>query len=184
MGLSKKTQQFCQIYVSNGFNGAKAAIGAGYAERSARQTASRLLTNDDIKEEIARLLTDQVMSREQALAAMSDMARADIDDFITVPGTFPYIDLQKARDLGKTHLIKRVKVRGDGGMEIELYDRQAAVRDIGKHHGLWKDGIEIKVDITLVVQLVNALEAAEMDAEAVFRRMVEKAQERAAANTT
>lgn len=181
MGLSKKKLLFCEAYASNGFNGAKAAIAAGYAAASARQTASRLLTNADIEAEISRLLADQVMSRDQALAAMSDMARADIDDFISMRGTFPYIDLEKARSLGKTHLIKKVKVRGDGGMEIELYDRQQAVREIGKHHGLWKDGVEIKIDVTLVGQVVDALQAAEMDAEAVFKRLIEKAQERAAA---
>lgn len=183
MALSKKKLLFCEAYVSNGFNGAKAAITAGYAAASARQTASRLLTNADIEAEISRLLADQVMGRDQALAAMSDMARADIDDFISLPGTFPYIDLDKARALGKTHLIKKIKVRGDGGMEIELYDRQTAVRDIGKHHGLWKDDIAIKVDVTLVVELVQALEAAKMDVVSTFQRMIEKAHERAAATT-
>ncbi len=183
MALSKKKLLFCEAYVSNGLNGAKAAIAVGYAAASARQTASRLLTNADIEAEISRLLADQVMSRDQALASMSDMARADIDDFISLPGTFPYIDLDKARALGKTHLIKKIKVRGDGGMEIELYDRQTAVRDIGKHHGLWKDDIEIKVDVTLVVELVQALEAAKMDVVSTFQRMIEKAHERAAATT-
>lgn len=37
--LSKKKLLFCEAYVSNGFNGAKAAIAAGYAAASARQTA-------------------------------------------------------------------------------------------------------------------------------------------------
>lgn len=179
--LTKKKLVFAAAYASNGFNATRAATSAGYSPKSAYSQGQRLLRDVEVAAEISRLLADQVMSRDEALAAMSDMARADIDDFLTVPGTFPYVDLEKARALGKTHLIKKVKVRGDGGMEIELYDRQSAVRDIGKHHGLWKDGVEIKVDITLVVQLVDALRAADMDAEVVFKRMIEKAQERASA---
>lgn len=181
--LTRKQTSFIEAYISNGFNATKAAISAGYSQATARQTGSRLLTNVDIAHEISRRLADQVMSRDEALAAMSDMARSDIDDFLTVPGTFPYIDLDKARRLGKTALIKKIKVRGDGGMEIELYDKQAAIRDIGKHHGLWKDGVEIKVDVTLVAELVRALEAAEMDVSTTFERMIQKAQERANARS-
>lgn len=46
---------FAMSYVNNGFNGAQAARDVGYKESSARQTACHLLTNDYIKQEIARL---------------------------------------------------------------------------------------------------------------------------------
>lgn len=177
--LSTKQTVFVEAYLANGFNATKAALHAGYSPKSAYSQGQRLLKNVEIAQEISKRLAEAAMSRDEALATMSDMARADIDDFLTVPGTFPYIDLDKARRLGKTALIKKIKVRGDGGMEIELYDKQAAIRDIGKHHGLWKDGVEIKVDVTLVVELVRALEAAEMDVSTTFERMIQKAQERA-----
>lgn len=46
--LKPKQIRFCEYYVALGGNATKAAIAAGYAEKSARQQGSRLLTNVDI----------------------------------------------------------------------------------------------------------------------------------------
>ena len=43
-----KKRKFCESYIITGFNGAEAARLAGYSENSARQIASKLLTNVDI----------------------------------------------------------------------------------------------------------------------------------------
>lgn len=172
MSLSPQRLLFVDKYFERKFDGAQAAIDAGYSPKTARQQASRLLTNVNIAAEIQRRLDAQVMTRDEALRTMSDMARADIDDFLTLPGTFPYVDLEKARRLGKTHLIKKVKVRGDGGIEIELYDKRAALHDVGLHHGLWKDGVEIKVDINLVVSVIDAIRAANLQPSDVFNGII------------
>jgi len=55
--LSGRQENFCQAYILAG-NAAKAAINAGYAEHSARQQASRLLTKANILERIAALRAD------------------------------------------------------------------------------------------------------------------------------
>ena len=57
--LSRKYERFCQEYVID-YNGTKAAVRAGYAEKSARQQASRLLALDEILERIQELQTEQV----------------------------------------------------------------------------------------------------------------------------
>ena len=49
MKLTPKIQRFIDLYMID-FNGAKAAIGAGYSKRRAKQTASELVTNRDIRE--------------------------------------------------------------------------------------------------------------------------------------
>ena len=49
--LTLKEEKFCLEYVKNG-NGAKAATLAGYAEKSARVTASKLLTKANIQEKV------------------------------------------------------------------------------------------------------------------------------------
>lgn len=46
--LKPKQIRFCEYYVALGGNATKAAIAAGYSEKSARQQGSRLLTNVDI----------------------------------------------------------------------------------------------------------------------------------------
>ena len=46
--LTPKKIRFCEYYVALGGNATKAAIAAGYSEKTARQQGSRLLTNVDI----------------------------------------------------------------------------------------------------------------------------------------
>ncbi len=55
--ISERQENFCHAYIVAG-NATKAAINAGYSERSARQQASRLLTNANIVERIAALRAD------------------------------------------------------------------------------------------------------------------------------
>ena len=51
LGLSKKRRVFVEEYLKD-FNGTQAAIRAGYSKNSARSTASRLLTIDNISDAI------------------------------------------------------------------------------------------------------------------------------------
>ena len=51
--LTEKQAAFCLEYIVD-FNGAQAAIRAGYAKSSARVTASKLLTKTNIQAEIKR----------------------------------------------------------------------------------------------------------------------------------
>lgn len=53
--LNLKERIFVQEYFANGFNGLRAAISAGYSERSARQQASELLTRPNIQEVLSQL---------------------------------------------------------------------------------------------------------------------------------
>lgn len=54
MALTRKQQKFIDVYLANGFNATRAARLAGYSERSATVTASRLLTKPGVKDEIDR----------------------------------------------------------------------------------------------------------------------------------
>ena len=57
--LTRKQELFCQEYIVD-YNGTKAAIRAGYEERSARQMASRMLAKDNIRSRVRELQADQV----------------------------------------------------------------------------------------------------------------------------
>jgi phage terminase small subunit len=56
--LTTKQEMFCKEYLID-LNGTQAAIRAGYSEDSARTEASRLLTNDNIQEYIAKLKSER-----------------------------------------------------------------------------------------------------------------------------
>jgi len=48
MALTMKQKAFCELYAANGGNGKQAAIGAGYSEVSAAESASENLTNSNV----------------------------------------------------------------------------------------------------------------------------------------
>lgn len=129
-------------------NATEAARRAGYSERSIRSIASENLTKPDIQEEIDRRLKERQLSANEVLARLSDMASADMRDFIKFfdvgnDRIVPMVDLGKALAEGKTHLIKKVKYNAQGGLEIELHDSQAALEKIGRYHKLFTDKVEI-----------------------------------------
>jgi phage terminase small subunit len=173
--LSPQRLAFVDAYFELNFNATKAAIKAGYSERSAYSQGQRLLKNADVAAEIKRRLSDRVMGEHEAYALMSDIARGTIEDFISIRhgGLNGWqIDLDKAQKAGKLHLVKKIKEHKDGTIEVELYAKDAALRDIGKHHGLWKDGVEINIDLTLLVAVVDAIRAARLEPSDIFNSLL------------
>ncbi len=75
MPFTLKQQRFIDFYEGNG---AEAAVKAGYAERTARITASQLLTNPNISEAIknrtAKADKSVIWSREQRQKFWSDVS--------------------------------------------------------------------------------------------------------------
>lgn len=103
--LNDKHRAFVAAYISNGFNGAKAAITAGYSEASARFQASRLLTNVDIAAAIADECAAHIMTGNEVLARLSAIARGDVD------GVEVRDQLKALEMLAKYHnLINTVKI--------------------------------------------------------------------------
>jgi phage terminase small subunit len=150
MALSKKHQAFVNEYFLCGLNATEAYSRAypGASRETARRNGSALLTNTDISEEVERRLKERQLSADEVLARLSDMAKADMRDFIKPIDVgndriVMLVDLGKALAEGKTHLIKKVKYNAQGGLEIELHDSQAALEKVGRHYGLFKDLQEV-----------------------------------------
>lgn len=114
---------------------------------SARRLGSQLLTNVDIQEEIQRRLKEKQLSADEVLVLLTDQARGNIADFLSFYSgvKLPVLDLEKANQAGKMRLVKKLKYGKAGSIEFELYDAQAALVHIGKHHGLFTDKIEVKL---------------------------------------
>lgn len=156
--LDPQHQLFIDKYFELNFNQTKAAVAAKYSARSARNQACRLMKNDDIRAAINSRLADQAMGRDEVLARLAQQGRGDMREFIGV---------KKSADLNKHpegNLIKKYKntitstivttldVEGnpvkeetkEEKIELELYDAQAALVQLGRHHGLFTD----KTDFT------------------------------------
>ena len=77
--LTAKRQKFVKCYLSNGMNGAKAAVQAGYSERTARKIANNLLTLVDIQEAISK----QQKKETKNLGITRETLLQDIIDIMT-----------------------------------------------------------------------------------------------------
>jgi len=136
MALTPKQKAFIAEYLVD-FNATQAAIRAGYSERSAYSIGWENLRKPEISDEIDK----QVMSAQETLLRISEIATGDISEFLRFDEgmRLPIIDFRKAKDSGKMKLIKKLKYHKDGAIEFELYPADNALSLIGKHHKLFTD---------------------------------------------
>ena len=154
MALSDKQRVFIAEYLRD-FNATQAAIRAGYSPKTAQEQSSRLLSNVIISDEISRRVAERSMPADEVLLRLAEHARGDMGDFLDIGSMGFVVDLDKAKEKGITHLIKKVKLRTQTStsregietethdMEIELYDAQAALVQLGRHHKLFTDKQEV-----------------------------------------
>lgn len=155
MPLTAKQLAFLDEYFRCNMNGNEAYhnLYPTTTYEGARRSASRLLSNVDMRAEINRRLTEKHMGADEVLGRLADMARSDISTFADIDDP---IDLKKDDYKGKTHVIKKFKKnisKGRDGtiftnIELELYDAQSALINVGKQHGLFADRhiIETKLE--------------------------------------
>jgi phage terminase small subunit len=175
--LTDKQQAFINEYLKC-WNATEAAIKAGYSEKTARQIGAENLSKPYIAELIASRIAEQKMSADETLLSLAEIARGDMSDFFSVYGKVPVLDFEKAQKNGKLGLIKKLSMKPDG-ISFELYDKQAALNTFAKHHGLINDKVDIKIDINIMIEFVQAMQEIGEDAESILRRMIEKAKQKA-----
>jgi phage terminase small subunit len=139
--LTDKQQLFVAFYCET-WNATEAARRAGYPERSAYAVGAENLRKPQI-----RALVDEykaaIMPAGEVISRLAEHARGTMEDFIDVDRE--QLDLGKARTAGKLHLIKkftRTETKYGTNVSVELYDAQAALVHLGKHHGLFTDKVE------------------------------------------
>jgi phage terminase small subunit len=154
MSFTKKQRVFIEEYLQC-WNASEAARRAGYSKRTANRIASNLLSKIDIQAEIQKRIDEKAMSADEVLLRLGDMARGDLGDFMDIQSMSFHLSLKKAKELGLTHLIKKVKQRTtirqkkDGDeeeehwIELEIHDPQAALDKLARIRGLYKDTLDV-----------------------------------------
>lgn len=120
------------------FNATEAARRAGYQWPNKVGPAKK----QKFEEEIKAYLDDITMTAEEALYHLSLQARADIGQYVTGSG----LDVARMKDDGLGHLIKsakRIITQFDNRLEVEIYDKQAALDKILRAHGAYKDNVDV-----------------------------------------
>lgn len=167
MALNPRRRAFVEHYIANGFrNGTKAATDAGYSERTAHAQAHRLLKNAEIQRHISNRLGEMAMGANEVLFRLTQQAQATMADFIEITSQGVRLDFVKAEKADKLGLIKKFKQDKDGNVTVELYDAQAALVQLGRHHQLFTD------QVALVDWRREAQEAG-VDITRIFEGMVE-----------
>jgi phage terminase small subunit len=153
--LTPKQQAFVSAYILHRFNATRAAIAAGYSEKSAYSIGSENLKKPEIRAAIDAYFVEGTMSAREVLFHLTLQARGDIGDiWDEVKGG---VDWAKARAENKTGLIKRVKRKTTRIVhredpdedvieeEVEFHDPQKALHLLGKELGLFVDKSETKL---------------------------------------
>jgi phage terminase small subunit len=134
--LSGQREAFVGYYIGAAkFNATKAAVMAGYSERSAYSQGSALLKIPEVSARISDELKIRAMPADAVLAELTDVASADWHEFVKVktnPRTGEQIEV--AMDLG-------AKVKS---LEI-----------LAKAHGLLTDRVDISGLLTSRVEMVG-----------------------------
>jgi hypothetical protein len=143
-GLTDKQRAFVEAYLANGFNAADAARQLKYAYPD--RQGYRLLRNVEIAAAIHEALSERAMPASEVLARLAEQARGTMDDFLDDAGD---IDLKRARERGRLHLVKSRSVTKEGE-RIELYSAQSALELLARHHKLLTDRVEHsgKIDLS------------------------------------
>jgi phage terminase small subunit len=187
--LNAKQRIFVEQYLTNGFNATKAAISAGYSEKTARVIGYENLTKPYIRAEIEIYLAEMTLSREEILVRVADLARADFADYLTIKDvpdlakllsrpepkegeerppmpmeTVAELDLLKAVQNGKTYAIEAVE-HGKYGLRVKVHDKLKALELAGRAKGMFKDKVEVTGkdggDLIALDDLVKALQEAD-----------------------
>lgn len=143
--LTTKQQAFVEAYLSNGFNGTRAAESAGYNgdETTWAVIAYENLRKPQISEFVDKRIAEMAMSADEVLARLSEHARANVANFLL-------LSMSEIATHPRAHLLKKVKqtkrTTKDNEtyetIEFEVHDPQAALVHLGRYHKLFVDRVQ------------------------------------------
>lgn len=136
--MTPKQEKFCVEYLVD-LNGTQAAIRAGYSEKTAEATASRLLRNVNVKKRISELREKEfkatIATAEEAEAFLARVMRGEIEEEVVVTEGV-------GEGCSEARIIKK---------RISAKDRIKAAELIGKRNALFTDKVDLDATIKPVV---------------------------------
>lgn len=160
--LAPKQARFVDEYLID-LNATQAAIRAGYSKRTAQVISSENLSKPIIAAAILdrqKALADKAgVTVDQVLAELAKIGFANMADYMRV-GTDgdPYLDFSalsrdQAAALTEVTVEDFKEGRGEDARDVrrvkfKLADKRAALVDLGKHLGLFRDKLDVQHDLS------------------------------------
>jgi len=149
--ISRRHKRFVEMYFKLNMNATRAymAIYSTKNFNSAASSASALLKTPKVEAYIQERLVDIQLGADQILSRLSEQGLGLDDRYVTSEG----IDVDKLISDGKGHMVKSISITpgkfGDA-RKVEVYDAQAALIALGRHHKLFTDvseqAVAVRVD--------------------------------------
>lgn len=169
-GATLKQKAFCHEYIVN-YNATKAAISAGYSEKTAYSIGSELLKKPEIKDYIDELIRQKLvvadLTKEKILEELMAIAFIDpkkIFDNEGNPKPISQIDKKSRKSIAA---IKSIKTKtGDRILEYKLHDKGAAIDKLMRHTALYeptKIDANVSLDNELIVNIIQAVKPETKD---------------------
>ena len=152
--LEPKQAMFVREYLKD-LNATQAAIRAGYSKRSARQLASRALSQDDIAEAVRLGMEKRAakveVSSDFVLSQYLKLASVDVADLFDEYGNLKNIheippEVRQAISSVETET--RKDGRGDDAEDVttkkvKLWDKKSTLDSLARHLGMFKDNLNL-----------------------------------------
>ena len=126
------------------FNGVAAYEYAGYTLSEANPSAnpSKLLRHPKVKAYISKRLDEFTLSQEEIMLRYSELARFSAGQVLMLNEhgrlAFDHVELHRYR-----HFIKSFGYDSNGHLKVEFHDPVAALKEMGRIRGMFKEGIQI-----------------------------------------
>ncbi|MEK6398076.1 MAG: terminase small subunit, partial [Terriglobus sp.] len=173
VAVTPKQEKFCKAYLANGLNATQAAITAGYSARTAASIGEENLKKPEIAKAIAQH-TQKVMAAldygvERVLQQVARMAFFDPRKLYDPKGnlkpiheldddTVPALAGREVEEGGRGLIVTKRKGKSGRNQtsavpvtrtaKIKLADRGSALDKLMRYHALYKDKLDVKVDVT------------------------------------
>lgn len=165
--MTPKQQRFVEEYLID-LNATQAAIRAGYSAGTARAIGSENLMKPDIAAAVAEAQASRSMrtniTQDQVLRELARIGFVDIRKVVQWTSGASGFDEVEAEETGEVRLsvanfvmlvpsdqidaetaaaISEVSQTKDGALKVKLHDKRAALVDLGRHLGMFKDKVEV-----------------------------------------
>lgn len=153
--MTKKQKRFVEEYLID-LNATQAAIRAGYSPHTAKDIGCENLAKPNIAAAISQAMAERSrrtgINQDRVLQELARIGFAKITDVVD-PETAKILPDASDDDLACIQSIKIKPNEFGTEREVKLYDKKAALVDLGKHLGLFKDKVELSGDMDLNITI-------------------------------